>query len=66
MISLLSSPNDLIREVVVMDELGRVLVSTKSVNAFSHDIQMSNVSPRVYVVRVVTDGETKTSKILIK
>jgi hypothetical protein len=65
LIRTISSPNNLIKEIIVMDEVGRLVKKEQNINAAQHDLVMNNLT-RIYIVRAVTEKGVKTAKILVQ
>ena len=63
-IRVISSPSDLIKEISVYDELGKLIMIEKDVNKSSEDIVMNN-GKKVYMVRVITENKVKIGKVII-
>lgn len=64
-IKVISSPNNLIKAVTVLDEIGRIIVIAKDINQAMHEIVM-NEGANVYIVKVLTEAENKTQKVILK
>ncbi len=64
-ITVISSPSDKIKNVYVMDVLGRQVASLKDVDAASVIIPVENASA-VYVVKVETENNSKEAKLIVK
>ncbi len=64
-ISAVSNPNDLIRSVTIMSEVGKIISFTNDIEKSNIDITM-NSGTSICIVKVVTENNVKISKVLIK
>jgi hypothetical protein len=64
-IRVISSPNDLIKSITIMDETGKKVVEKSDLSTSLFDMVMNN-GEHVYIVRAVTEKEVKIAKVLIK
>ncbi len=64
-IRVISSPSNPIKDVTIMDEVGRILIRSKNLDVNLYDRTLNSGS-KVVLVRVVTENSVKMVKVLIK
>jgi len=61
----ISSPDDLIKDIIVYDETGRTIAQTKGIFASGYDVSVDGAN-HVCIVKVITNKQVKASKIILK
>ncbi|MDR3705972.1 MAG: Ig-like domain-containing protein [Paludibacteraceae bacterium] len=61
----ISSPEDLIKDIIVYDESGRTIAQAKEISASWHDVPVESAN-HVCIVKVITNKQVKVSKIILK
>jgi hypothetical protein len=59
----ISSKNDLTKEIIIFDVLGKKVLQT-TIN--SKELNISNLSPGVYIIKIDEDEASATRKLIVK
>lgn len=59
----ITSKNDLDKEVIIFDVLGKKTLQT---TISSKELNISNLSPGVYIIKINEGGATATRKLIVK
>jgi hypothetical protein len=59
----ITSKNDLEKEIIIFDVLGKKVLQTKIV---SKELNVSNLSPGVYIIKVIEENATSSRKLIIR
>lgn len=59
----ISSKNDLDKEVIIFDVLGKKVLQT---TISSRELGITNLSPGVYIIKINQGGATATRKLMVK
>lgn len=59
----ISSKNDLTKEIIIFDVLGKKVLQT---TVSSKELNISNLSPGVYIIKIDEDQATATRKLIVK
>ena len=59
----ISSKNDSDKEIIIFDVLGKKVLQTM---ISSKELNISNLSPGVYIIKIDEDGATATRKLIVR
>jgi hypothetical protein len=59
----ISSKNDLEKEIIIFDVLGKKVLQTK-IN--SKELNVSNLLPGVYIIKIIEEGATSSRKLIVR
>ena len=59
----ITSKNDLEKEIIIFDVLGKKVLQT---NISTKELNVSNLSPGVYIIKITEDSATSSRKLIIQ
>ena len=59
----ISSKNDLEKEIIIFDVLGKKVLQT---NISTKELNVSNLSPGVYIIKIIEENATSSRKLIIR
>ncbi|WP_269221631.1 MULTISPECIES: T9SS type A sorting domain-containing protein [Flavobacterium] len=59
----ITSKNDLEKEIIIFDVLGKKVLQTV---LSSKELNVSNLSPGVYIIKIIEEGATSSRKLIIR
>ena len=59
----ITSKNDLEKEIIIFDVLGKKVMQTTLINK---ELNVSNLSPGVYIIKITEENATSSRKLIIR
>lgn len=59
----ITSRKDLGKEIIIFDVLGKKVLQTKISNK---ELNISNLSPGIYIIKIIEDGATSSRKLIVQ